>query len=216
MLKTFFLLIIIYLFFACNQIENHSTFFIENAVDDFISNDSTQYYLLHKKANQCKLYCTKNNYNNEFCLLINLSKHSGKKRFYLWDFAKDRAIDSGMVSHGCYTNPWGQTLSKEKAICSNVENSHASSLGNYIIGERGISEWGIKTKYTLYGLDKTNNNALKRFIVLHSWDDVSEEEVYPNGTPEGWGCPATSNDFLKRIDIKLRNSQQKVLLNIFQ
>jgi hypothetical protein len=121
-----------------------------------------------------------------------------------------------MVSHGCFDNPWGQTSTKEKASCSNVENSHASSLGNYKIGERGVSEWGIKVKYTLYGLDKTNSNAYKRIIVLHSWNMVSEDEVYPDGTPEGWGCPATSDEFLTRIDKKLRTSKKPVLLKIFQ
>ena len=216
MKNIFYLFLLTSVSYACNQLKSMSTFTLESSTIVTLYNDSIQYNNLYNKAAASKSFCKKNNYNTNFCLLINLSKHSGLKRFYLWDFTKDKAIDSGMVSHGCYTNPWGQTYTKEKAICSNTENSHASSLGNYCVGERGTSEWGIKIKYTLYGLDKSNNNALKRFIVLHSWDDVSEEEVYPDGSPEGWGCPATSNDFLTRIDPILRASKQKVLLCVFQ
>lgn len=216
MTKMFYLIVFTICCYACNQLHSASNIFTENKENTNLQVDSIHYHQLYMKANESKIFCQENNYNTDYCLLINLSKHSGKKRFYLWDFEKGRAIDSGMVSHGCIDNPWGQTSTKEKASCSNVENSHASSLGNYKIGERGVSEWGIKVKYTLYGLDKTNSNAYKRIIVLHSWNMVSKDEIYPDGTPEGWGCPATSDEFLKRLDTKLRTSKSPVLLKIFQ
>jgi hypothetical protein len=67
----------------------------------------------------------------------------------------------------------------------------------------------------LHGLESTNNNAVKRQIVLHSWSDVADKEVYPHGTPEGWGCPAVGNNFMKILDGKLKQTEQPVLLWIF-
>lgn len=216
MLKSLYLIVFSVLLSSCTLINNKSNYFFNNTEPSRAQTDSIEYYNLQEKATTCKAFCQEQGYNSGFCLIINLAKHSGKKRFYLWDFDRGIAVDSGMVSHGCYKYPWGLSMSKERAICSNQEDSHTSSLGNYKIGERGISDWGIKIKYTLHGLDKSNSNAQKRFIVLHSWDDVSEAEVYPSGTPEGWGCPATSNEFLTRIDKRLRSSKKPVLLCIFQ
>ncbi len=47
-------------------------------------------------------------------------------------------------------------------------------------------------------------NAYRRLIVLHSWESDSNIPIYPNGTPEGWGCPAVSNDMMKILDKKLK------------
>ena len=35
---------------------------------------------------------------------------------------------------------------------------------------------------------------------------VSDQEVFPAGTPEGWGCPAISNNAFNEIDAYLKNS----------
>jgi len=145
-----------------------------------------------------------------------MSVHSGKDRFFLWDFKQKTSIDKGLCSHGCCKKPWGEDHSKCEPIFSNISESHCSSLGKYKIGERGVSQWGINVKYLLHGLETSNKNALKRFIVFHSWEAVANKEVYPAGTPEGWGCPAISNELLKRIDGKLRNSQKPVLMWIYE
>jgi hypothetical protein len=55
-------------------------------------------------------------------------------------------------------------------------------------------------KYVLHGLEQKNSNALMRTIVFHSWEKVTDEEVYPNGTPEGWSCPTLLNNSFKIVD----------------
>jgi hypothetical protein len=70
--------------------------------------------------------------------------------------------------------------------------------------------------YLLHGLDKTNSAAVKREIVLHSWEVVSDRAVYPNGTPEGWGCPTISNNSFKIIDPLLKSSAKPVLMWIYE
>jgi len=177
--------------------------------------DTATHKRLLQKAKEAKTFCISNNYNSELCILIDLSIHSGKQRAFLWDFKKDTIISSGLCAHGCGSNPWGETTTKEKPLFSNTPDSHCSSLGKYKIGKRGYSQWGINVNYLLHGLESTNNNALKRQIVLHSWSDVSDKEVYPNGTPEGWGCPAIGNELMKIIDEKIKKTEKPVLLWIY-
>ena len=153
--------------------------------------------------------------NQDFCILIDLGTHSGRKRFFVYDFAKKQITHSFLVSHGCCNYIWGQDFSKDKPGFSNVDNSHCSSIGKFKIGERGYSNWGINVKYLMYGLESTNSNALKRVIVFHSWEKISDEEVYPSGTPEGWGCPAISNASFKIIDPLLKSANKPVLMWIY-
>jgi predicted aconitase len=84
--------------------------------------------------------------------------------------------------------------------------------GKYKIGKRDSSQWGIKIKYWLHGLEKSNETAVDRVVVLHSWEAVSNEEVYPEVSPLSWGCPAVSNDFMKKLDEKLKIAKKPVLL----
>lgn len=168
------------------------------------------------KARTALSFCKSRSMNQAFCLLIDMSVHSGKKRFFVWDFKKDTISHSFLVSHGCCTNPWSKDQSKEAPSFSNTDGSHCSSLGKYKIGARAYSSWGIKVKYFLQGLETTNSNALSRAIVLHSWESISDEEVYPKGTPEGWGCPSISNNAFKTIDSLLKTSKQPVLLWIYK
>lgn len=153
-------------------------------------------------------YILRNHLNNEFFILVDLGVHSGLKRFYVYNKKKEAFVDSFMVSHGCGSSRWSSDNTKSSASFSNEPNSHLSSLGKYIIGERGISNWGINIKYRLYGQEKTNRNASKRAIVLHSWSAVPEDEVYPSGTSEGWGCPAVSNNDMKTIDKLLKDKER--------
>ncbi|WP_281337487.1 murein L,D-transpeptidase catalytic domain-containing protein [Flavobacterium eburneipallidum] len=168
------------------------------------------------KANQALKFCKAKNFNQDFCILIDMSLHSGVKRFIVWDFTKNKISNSFLVGHGCGENPWNNDYSKDNPKFSNVDGSHCSSLGKYKIGQRAHSDWGIGVKYVLHGLESTNNNAQKRFIVFHSWEVVSDEEVYPKGTPEGWGCPTISNNSFKIIDPLLKSSTKPVLMWIYK
>ncbi len=169
----------------------------------------------HGKAQEALQFCKNKKYNTSFCILIDMELHSGVNRFIVWDFEKDTIEHSCLVSHGCCDNPWSYDFSRENANFSSVEGSHCTALGKYKIGERGVSSWGIKVKYLMHGLESGNNNALARQIVFHYWDDISESEVYPDGTPEGWGCPAISNKDMRLIDKKLKQATKPVLMWIY-
>jgi hypothetical protein len=207
------ILFLLFVTFACNQIleskppnnlvefENKSNF-----------NTQTSYKRLQKKKAEALNYCKKNKLNTNLCFLLDMKIHSGKKRFFVYDFIKDSVIKKALVSHGCGKKNWAANDSKDIPKFSNVPESHLSSLGKYKIGKRGWSNWGIHVNYLLHGLDTTNNNALKRQIVLHGWNLVTDDECFPNGTAEGWGCPAVSNNFMTYLDSTLKKQNQSVLL----
>jgi hypothetical protein len=164
------------------------------------------------KANQAKDFCARNHLNTDFFILIDLNRHSGLKRFYVWDFHQKQIKESYLVSHGCGNSTYASDKTKEKPSFSNENDSHCSSIGKFIIGERGVSDWGINVKYLLHGQDATNNNATKRAIVFHSWEKITDEEIYPKGTIEGWGCPAISNRAMIQMDKLIQHSNKKVLM----
>jgi len=168
------------------------------------------------KAKESLAFCKNNNYNQDFCILIDMSIHSGLNRFFVYDFKKNTTSMSMLVGHGCGNYPWSSDWSKSKPSFSNVNGSHLSSLGKYKMGKRAYSDWGIHIKYVMHGLEKTNNNAESRYIVFHSWEKVAEKEVYPEGTAEGWGCPTISNENMKRIDPILKTSKKPVLMWIYK
>ena len=169
----------------------------------------------NNKADYALHFCKNNNMNEEFCILVDMSIHSGKKRLFVYDFKEHKVLSSYLVSHGCCDNIWSSDQSKTNPSFSNVPDSHCSSLGKFKIGERGYSSFGVNTKYLLHGLESTNSNALERDIVFHSWSMVNDEETFPQGTPEGWGCPALSNNSFLEIDELLKNADKPTLMWIY-
>lgn len=167
------------------------------------------------KAEEALKFCVSKKLSTDFCILIDMSLHSGIKRFFVWDFKKNTIAKKYLVGHGCGSNPWSADGSKDNPLFSNEDGSHLSSLGKYKLQGRGQSEWGINVKYLMHGLEETNSNALKRFIVFHSWDRMSDDEVFPKGSPEGWGCPTVSNNALKEIDPMLQKTGKPVLMWIY-
>ncbi len=167
------------------------------------------------KTIEAENYCKENNFNEDFCILIDMSIHSGKNRFRVYDFNQNKIIESFQVSHGCGDNPHSSDHSKTDPKFSNTEDSHLSSLGKYAIGDRGWSSWGVNINYKLHGLEESNSNAYDRYIVLHSWSQITDFEMYPYGTSEGWGCPALSNNNFMTLDELLKNQTKPTLMWIY-
>lgn len=157
-------------------------------------------------------YCKENGMNDEYYFLVDLSVHPGKNRFFVYDFKQNKITDKNLVTHGSCDQFEDNPNKWEKAKFSNKSDSHCSMKGKYKIGKRDYSSWGIKVKYWLHGLEKTNTNAVNRVVVLHSWSAVANEEIYPQVSPLSWGCPAVSDDFMRKLDAKLKTTSKPVLL----
>ena len=202
-IKIFLLAVI---FISCkNETPSQKLARIDSEKSELKTKDYTSY------IKEAKYYAKKNNLNQSKFILIDLGLHSGLKRFFVYDLKNETITNSYMVSHGCGDHMWSWTSSKESAQISNEPDSHCSSIGKYVIGSRGVSQWGIKVNYLLIGKDDTNSNAVKRAIVLHSWEKIPTEEVYPKGTPEGWGCPAVSNESMYEIDELLKTNKNMIM-----
>lgn len=157
-------------------------------------------------------YVKRNKMDTTLAIFIHYQQHSGKKRGYIIDLKNKKITDSFLVAHGCGDKNWSMDESKDAPKFSNAFDSHCSSLGKYKIGARAYSQWGINVKYFLYGLESTNSNAYKRTIVLHGWESIPDAEPYPEGVPEGWGCPAVSNATMTQLDALLSKAKGSVLL----
>ncbi len=153
-----------------------------------------------------KKYLKANNFNTTHCFLINMNIESGKKRFFVYNLLKDSVEIAGLVTHGSGTE------GSDTIQFSNQPNSLCTSLGKYKIGKSYNGKFGLA--YKLYGLDKTNNNAFNRFVVLHSHSCVPNGEVYPNNICLSWGCPTVAPFFLQQLQIYIDKSTKPLLLEI--
>jgi|GEM_PF-4363527 len=109
-------------------------------------------------AGEAKQFVTKHRFNNSLCLLIDMSIESGKNRFFVYDLKKDSVLNAGLVTHG-RCNKW---LTGRKY--GNDPGCGCTSLGKYKIGYAYKGRFGLA--YKLNGLDATNSNAFKRYVVV--------------------------------------------------
>lgn len=165
---------------------------------------------------EAKAFCKENKFNEEYYFLVDLSLHSGKNRFFIYDFNTNKMLDKNLVTHGSCDQFEENSNKWEKVKFDNRVESHCSMKGKFKIGKRDYSSWGINVKYWLHGLEDTNNNAVKRVVVLHSWNAVKNKEIYPRYSPLSWGCPAVSNEFMQKLDNLLQQTQKPVLLWIIE
>lgn len=147
-------------------------------------------------------------YNQKIAFLIDMKVPSGKNRFFVYDLEKNQIIDQGLVAHGSGS----ETGIKGMLRFSNLPNSNCTALGRYAVGKtyRGI----FGKAYRLAGLEESNNNALKRAIVLHSYSAVplEEQDYYISNSH---GCPMVNEQFFKRIEKIIDNSKSNILMDIY-
>lgn len=117
-------------------------------------------------------YCKKEGLNTNYCILVNYSIRSGLPRFFIYDFNKQRIIYRCRCAHGL-----GGGSTARKAVFSNSYGSRCSSLGKFAIS--GVGSAHYRNCFRLNGLDKTNNNAARRGVLIHSGKNVSGHKLLP-------------------------------------
>lgn len=132
--------------------------------------------------------------------IIDFKKPSSQRRFYLIDL-RSGEVTSYYTSHGIGTGR-GDMATK----FSNRKDSRMTSLGMYLTGD--IYNGGYGMTLRMYGLEKSNDRAYDRDIVLHGAWYVSEDfmKMVNPKTKEAykrigvsWGCPAVSTAIAKKI-----------------
>eukprot|EP01012_Entosiphon_sulcatum_P028262 TRINITY_DN34139_c0_g1_i1.p2 TRINITY_DN34139_c0_g1~~TRINITY_DN34139_c0_g1_i1.p2 ORF type:complete len:192 (+),score=19.60 TRINITY_DN34139_c0_g1_i1:148-723(+) len=190
-MQKLFALLILFTLFGFKPIENNK-----------ISTD---------KINEALTFCKKNKMDTSIAIMVDMSIHSGKNRIFVYDFKRKEITIEGLCAHGI-----GGGSTPTKPVFSNKEDSYCTSLGKYKVKGRAYSNWGINVHYKMYGLEKTNSNAFKRIVVLHSYSPVPNQEIYPQTLfGQSAGCPVLSDAKMRKIDELLKNRKKPVLLWIY-
>ena len=134
--------------------------------------------------------------NKKLLSIIDYSKPSTEKRFFVIDIENHKLLYNTLVAHGKKSGYLNATK------FSNKYGSHKSSLGFFRTGNSYYGKRGYSLK--LEGLEKgINDNARLRGIVIHGANYVDERFANGNGViGRSWGCPAVSKKLSKEI-IKL-------------
>lgn len=169
--------------------------------------------LSHIRERKCMLraWCHRHDYNTKIAIFVDLSLHSGRNRFVVWDFEKETPLLICPVSHGS-----GSTKSHKRtpyAKTSNEDGSHLSSVGRALVAERYEGRYGIA--YRLDGLDASNTNLRSRCVVLHSWQYTTSFPIFPLPTVGSFGCPVISRKMMQRLDAIL-SKHSRVVIDIFK
>ena len=163
---------------------------------------------LSGRAVEAKKFIGEKGFNSSFCFLIDMSISSGQNRFFVYDLKNDSILKSGLVTHGRCNENW-----LEGRKYGNTIGCGCTSLGKYRIGNNYNGRFGLA--YKLFGLEKTNDKAFSRYVVLHSHSCVPEKELNED-ICQSDGCPIVSRDFLQYLAPLLNDSLKPVLLWIFE
>lgn len=135
-----------------------------------------------------------NAFKNKHIVIIDFTKPSTEKRLFIYDAIDQKIIHESLVAHGknsgeLYANSF-----------SNISGSHQSSLGFYKTLNTYTGKHGMSLR--LEGLEKSNNQAFDRAIVIHSASYVSQNFILKNGRlGRSHGCPALpEKDYEKVIE----------------
>lgn len=160
-----------------------------------------------ERAEELLQFCKERGYNQRVALLVDLSRHSGRRRFVVWDFERHKPIITCPVSHGSGSRR--SHVRSAYARLSNDDGSHLSSIGRALIAERYEGRYGIS--YRLDGLDATNSNLRSRCVVLHGWSKTTSYPIFPLATTGSWGCPVLSERMMRAVDDVLKSESRVVL-----
>ena len=166
------------------------------------------YAKMKGKAESAKTFIQQKGYNTTICFLVDMSLPSSQNRFFVYNLAKDSLYNAGLVTHGRCNEYW-----LEGRKYGNTVGCGCTSLGKYKIGQSYNGKFGLA--YKLYGLEKTNNKAYERFVVLHSHACVPETEV-ADEICQSDGCPTVSPNYLQYMKPILDESKKPVLLWIYE
>jgi hypothetical protein len=131
--------------------------------------------------------------NTKLLSIIDYSKPSSEKRFFIIDIKNHKLLYRTLVAHGKKSGYLNATK------FSNKIGSYKSSLGFF---RTGNSYFGIRGySLQLEGLERgINDNARLRGIIIHGANYVDERFANGNGViGRSWGCPAVSKKLSKEI-----------------
>lgn len=163
-----------------------------------------------------KEYSNKHGLSENYAVVVDFSKSSGRHRFFVCDLKKHQVVSSSLCAHGA-----GKGSTVANPVFSNEVGSNCSSLGHYkITGRHKMSSTGLPS-FRLKGLDSSNSNAMKRGILIHSAKLISNYRlgIYPFYLPLdkriSSGCFAVDIDMMDIVGDLVDKEKKPILLYAF-
>ena len=163
-----------------------------------------------------KEYSNKHGLSENYAVVVDFSKSSGRHRFFVCDLKQQQVVSSSLCAHGA-----GKGSTIFNPVFSNDVGSNCSSLGHYkITGRHRMSSTGLPS-FRLKGLDSSNSNAMKRGILIHSAKLVSycRLGIYPFYLPLdkriSSGCFAIDIDMMDIVGDLVDKEKKPILLYAF-
>jgi hypothetical protein len=142
----------------------------------------------------------------QYVVIVDYSAPSRQRRFYLID------MRSGQVQVFYAAHGLGSGRSDYATKFSNTKDSRQTSLGIYLTGDIYKGSYGKTLR--MYGLERSNDQAYNRDIVVHGAWYVGEDFINSidpkTGQPFGrlglsWGCPALSLSMAAKVIPLIKN-----------
>lgn len=148
-----------------------------------------------------KVQQIKGDFNKNYAILIDYSKHNGLKRGFIVNLKTSTIEKKFLVRNG------------KNNLFSNKIGSNNTSLGIAFTNGRGRSKFGNNVKYVLEGISEGNCNIKKRNVVLHSSSYfLPEFETYPFKILTSKGCPTVSISTMKYLDKLIKRQKNKKII----
>lgn len=144
-------------------------------------------------------YTNTKNRKKSILTIIDYSRPSTDKRFFVIDLKKNKLIYQTYVTHG--VNSGGKVANR----FSNTVSSRQTSLGTFLTDTTYYGGNGYSLK--LDGLTKgVNDNARRRYIVIHGAEYATEAFIKRNGyLGRSWGCPTLPSGLSREIIDIIKN-----------
>lgn len=160
-------------------------------------------------------YAKTHNLNERVVVFVNFSKHSGKPRFFVYDYRESKVVYSSLCAHGR-----GKGNKAWKAKLSNEVGSKCSCKGHFkITGKKKI--WGYLPCLILDGLDASCSNARRRGILVHPSMLVSvfQYGIWPFYIPlgpESEGCFAISYNAYRKLERMYCKGNKPIMIYAYE
>lgn len=135
--------------------------------------------------------------NKNYAVIIDYSRPSSEKRLFLLNL-NTGAVYRYYVAHGLNSGE------NDAESFSNIPDSKKTSLGFYLTGSEYFGTHG--NSIHLYGLERSNDRAFERTIVMHGAPYVSTQFLDKYGRMgRSWGCPAVSKETIQQLIPVIKN-----------
>lgn len=170
--------------------------------------DDKECKTIEERAEKALKFARRHNMNEHYALFVDYSIPSGTPRLFVWDFHQKKIVASTYVMHGS----GGGSTAKHPRF-SNRLGSNCSALGRFLVTKEhgNINKDGFRLK----GMDKDNQTAYARGLLIHSsfWvDRYCWMKYIPLRSKSSQGCVTVSSRGMNYLGKLIKREKKPLLL----